>query len=164
MGGRGRSPGRLRLEDRQLAGALLLLSSVVQPEHGLVLHPGQQEDLLDPHVLRTQPSSLCRAIAIFAVGGRCYWPPVLPHEIVVLEVEGRVKIRDDGCETGCRTGERGGRRAVERADYTVSLTGVYEVGWPGQGGRGRRAVIGKTDRLPGVPGLRRGWRALTPWG
>src|SRR5512135_382904 len=142
MGGRGRSPGRLRLEDRQLAGALLLLSSVVHPEHGLVLHPGQQEDLLDPHVLRTQPSSLCRAIAIFAVGGRCYWPPVLPHEIVVLELDGRVKIRDDACETGCRTGERGWRRAVERADYTVSLTGIYET----QGGPAARPRGPGTDR------------------
>ncbi len=62
------------------------------------------------------------------MGGRCYWPPVLPHEIVVLELDGRVKIRDDACETGCRTGERGWRRAVEWADYTVSLTDVIGTG------------------------------------
>src|SRR5512146_3089852 len=37
----------LWLEDRQLAGLLLLLSSVVQAQHGLVHHPGEQEDLLD---------------------------------------------------------------------------------------------------------------------
>src|SRR5512135_1914299 len=46
-GVQGSSPETSPLEDRQLAGLPLLLSPVVQPEHRLVPHPGQQEDLLD---------------------------------------------------------------------------------------------------------------------
>src|SRR5512144_1752182 len=38
---------RAGLEDRQLAGPPLLLSAVVQPQHRLVHHPGEQEHLLD---------------------------------------------------------------------------------------------------------------------
>src|SRR5512135_3586874 len=47
MGFRGAARRRLPLEDRQLASLPLLLSPVGQPEHRLVPHPGEQEDLLD---------------------------------------------------------------------------------------------------------------------
>jgi hypothetical protein len=63
---------RTGLEDRQLSGPLPLLSPVVQAEHRLVHHPGQQEDLLDLLLLGYRPSSFCSATAILAFSSRFF--------------------------------------------------------------------------------------------